>query len=81
MDFPRSVGWGVALLIVAAIWSLTDLTSGVAAASSHAVLAGAVVLATACSVPVNNYHSTYKHLSINMTELIFHIFTERSFTV
>ncbi|MBN1889576.1 MAG: hypothetical protein JW850_16390 [Thermoflexales bacterium] len=36
---------GVVLLVAAALWSLTDLDSGAAAASSHAVLAGAVVLA------------------------------------
>jgi hypothetical protein len=36
---------GVVLLAAAALWSLTDLGSGAAAASSHAVLAGAVVLA------------------------------------
>jgi hypothetical protein len=41
-----AVGWGIVLLIVAAFWSLTDLASGAAAASSHAVLAGAVILAT-----------------------------------
>lgn len=38
--------WGVALLLVAASWSLTDLTSSTAAAASHALLAGAVVGAT-----------------------------------
>ncbi len=40
-----ATGWGVALLIIAALWSLVDLTSGAAAASSHALLAGSVVLA------------------------------------
>ena len=40
-----ATGWGVALVIVAALWSLTDLTSGTAAAVSHAVLCGAMVLA------------------------------------
>lgn len=40
-----ATGWGVAVLVVAALWSLTDLTSGAAAASSHAILSGAVVLA------------------------------------
>lgn len=40
-----ATGWGVALLVVAACWSLTDLGHGAAAASSHAVLTGAVVLA------------------------------------
>lgn len=40
-----AAGWGVALLAVAALWSLTDLTSSAAAASSHVVLAGAAVLA------------------------------------
>ena len=38
--------WGTALLFVAALWSLTDLGHGAAAASSHAVLAGAVILAS-----------------------------------
>ncbi|MBU1662336.1 MAG: hypothetical protein KKD28_12790 [Chloroflexi bacterium] len=38
--------WGLALLVFAALWSLTDLTSGASAASSHAVLAGAAILAT-----------------------------------
>ncbi len=37
--------FGVVLLIVAALWSLTDLTSGAAAAVSHAVLAASLVLA------------------------------------
>jgi hypothetical protein len=41
-----AVGWGLALFVVAAFWSLTDLNSGAAAASSHAVLLGAVTLAT-----------------------------------
>ena len=36
---------GVALLVFAALWSLTDLQSGAAAAASHAVLAGSVALA------------------------------------
>jgi hypothetical protein len=40
-----ATGWGVALVIVAALWSLTDLRSGTAAAASHAVLCGAMVLA------------------------------------
>ena len=40
-----AAGWGVALLVVAALWSLTDLRSGAAAAISHAILSGAVVLA------------------------------------
>ncbi|MCL5995899.1 MAG: hypothetical protein M1546_07570 [Chloroflexi bacterium] len=40
-----AAGWGVALSILAAVWSLTDLTSGTAAAASHMVLAGAMVLA------------------------------------
>jgi len=40
-----ATGWGVALLLVAALWSLTDLRSGQAAASSHTVLCGALVLA------------------------------------
>jgi hypothetical protein len=38
-------GWGVALLIVAALWSLTDLKSASAAASSHAVLSASAALA------------------------------------
>jgi hypothetical protein len=37
--------WGIVLTVAAALWSFTDLTSGAAAASSHAVLVGAVVLA------------------------------------
>jgi hypothetical protein len=41
-----AIGWGLALFVVAAFWSLTDLSSGAAAASSHAVLLGAVILAT-----------------------------------
>jgi hypothetical protein len=40
-----ATGWGIALTVAAALWSFTDLTSGAAAASSHAVLVGAVVLA------------------------------------
>ncbi|MBE7473847.1 MAG: hypothetical protein DPW09_08760 [Anaerolineae bacterium] len=40
-----ATGWGVALLIAAALWSLTDITNGAAAASTHVVLAGAVILA------------------------------------
>jgi len=40
-----ATGWGIALMLVAALWSLTDLRSGTAAASSHAVLCGAVILA------------------------------------
>ncbi|MBI5033513.1 MAG: hypothetical protein HZB51_23575 [Chloroflexi bacterium] len=41
-----ATGWGVALTIVAALWSLTNMTSSTAAASTHAVLFGAMVLAT-----------------------------------
>ncbi len=40
-------GWGIVLLVVAALWSFTDLTSGAASACSHAVLSGALVLAAA----------------------------------
>lgn len=40
-----ATGWGVALLIIATFWSLTDLANGTAAAFSHTVLAGAVILA------------------------------------
>ncbi len=40
-----AVGWGVVLLIASALWSLTDMTNGAAAAASHAVLTGAVILA------------------------------------
>lgn len=40
-----ATGWGVSLLIIAALWSLTDITNGAAAASSHLVLAGAVMMA------------------------------------
>ncbi|MBN1584503.1 MAG: hypothetical protein JXA89_27605, partial [Anaerolineae bacterium] len=39
--------WGVFLTAFTALWSLTDLTSGAAAASSHAVLCAAVVLGAA----------------------------------
>lgn len=41
-----ATGWGVALLLISALWSLTDLGSGAAAAASHAVLAGAMIPAT-----------------------------------
>jgi len=41
-----AIGCGLALGMVAALWSLSDLSSGAAAASSHAVLAGTAVLAT-----------------------------------
>ncbi|MBN2502372.1 MAG: DUF2157 domain-containing protein [Anaerolineales bacterium] len=37
--------WGTVLLIVMPFWALTDLRSGAAAASTHAVLAGAAILA------------------------------------
>lgn len=37
--------WGVALLIAAALWSLTDLSGTGAGAASHAVLSAAVVVA------------------------------------
>ncbi len=40
-----AIGWGTVLLLVSAFWSLTDLSNGAAAASSHAILAGAVILA------------------------------------
>lgn len=40
-----AIRWGIALLLVSAFWSLTDLTNGAAAAASHAVLSGAVVIA------------------------------------
>jgi hypothetical protein len=40
-----ATGWGIALTIIAALWSLTNLTSSAAAASSHAVLFGAMLLA------------------------------------
>lgn len=36
---------GVVLLVIAALWPLTDLTGGAAAASSHAVLSGSMILA------------------------------------
>ncbi|MGB8647301.1 MAG: hypothetical protein WCF84_18835, partial [Anaerolineae bacterium] len=39
-----ATGWGIVLTIVAALWSLADLKSAAAAASSHAVLIGAMVL-------------------------------------
>jgi len=41
-----AIGWGVALLLAAALWPLTDLASGAAASASHVVLAGALLLAT-----------------------------------
>ncbi len=37
--------WGNALVVITALLSLTDLTSGTAAAASHAVLAGTMALA------------------------------------
>ncbi|MBE7552137.1 MAG: hypothetical protein HS126_13795 [Anaerolineales bacterium] len=40
-----AAGWGVALLIIAALWSITDITNGAAAASSHLVLTGAIIVA------------------------------------
>lgn len=40
-----ATGWGIALAIIAALWSLTNLTSSAAAASTHAVLCGAMLLA------------------------------------
>ncbi len=42
-----AIGCGIVLLIVSALWSLTDLSSGAAAASSHAVLAGTLVMSAA----------------------------------
>ena len=36
--------WGTVLIIVAALLSITDLTSGTAAAASHAILVGSTVL-------------------------------------
>ncbi len=39
-----AIGCGMALLVVSALWSLTDLSSGAAAASSHTILAGALVM-------------------------------------
>jgi hypothetical protein len=41
-------GWGVVLLVVAAFWSLLDITSGAAAAASHAVLTLGIILAARC---------------------------------
>ncbi len=40
-----ATGWGIALTILAALWSLTNLTSSAAAACSHAILFGAMLLA------------------------------------
>ncbi|HNT75264.1 MAG TPA: hypothetical protein PKH77_09615 [Anaerolineae bacterium] len=37
--------WAILLILTAALWSLTDLSSGTAAACSHAILAAAVTLA------------------------------------
>lgn len=39
-----AVRWGIVLIIVAALLSLTDLTSGTAAAASHAILIGSTAL-------------------------------------
>jgi hypothetical protein len=68
-----AVGWGVVLLGLAALWSLTDLSSGAAAASSHAVLAGAVVLAALLwQRPTALYGASFLSLSavtFAMTEL------------
>jgi len=46
--------WGLVLLVIAALWALTNLTSGASAASTHIILAGAVVLA-ACLWKRPNY--------------------------
>jgi hypothetical protein len=44
----RTVNWvSLLLILVAALWALTDLSRGAAAAASHAVLVGGVVLAAA----------------------------------
>ena len=40
-----ATGWGVVLIVVASLLSLTDLTSGTAAAATHAILAGSMTLA------------------------------------
>lgn len=40
-----ATGWGIALTIISALWSLTNLTSSAAAAMSHAILFGAMVWA------------------------------------
>jgi hypothetical protein len=40
-----ATGWGLVLILVAALLSLTDLSRGAAAAATHAVLAGSMVLA------------------------------------
>ncbi len=40
-----ATGWGIALTCVAALWSLLDLKSTLAAAASHAILGGAMWLA------------------------------------
>jgi len=37
--------WGLGLLLLSALWSLTNLASGASAASTHIILAGAVILA------------------------------------
>ena len=42
-----ATSWGAVLIGVAGLLSLTDLTSGAAAAASHAVLAGSTVMAAA----------------------------------
>ncbi|HBX71334.1 MAG TPA: hypothetical protein DEH25_18650, partial [Chloroflexi bacterium] len=40
-----AIGTGLALGVIAAFWSLTDLNSGAAAAATHAILAGSALLA------------------------------------
>ena len=42
-----AIACGMVLMVVAALWSLTDLSSGAAAASSHAILAGTLVMTAA----------------------------------
>jgi hypothetical protein len=40
-----ATGWGIALAIIAALWSLTNFTSSASAAATHTVLCGAALLA------------------------------------
>jgi hypothetical protein len=73
-DQGRTFNWVSALLILAAaLWSLTDLSRGTAAAASHAVLVGAVALAAALwRRPAYLYGASFLALSaatFGMTEL------------
>jgi len=41
-----ATGWGVALLMISAVWPLADVGNGAAVAASHSILALSVVMAT-----------------------------------